>query len=211
MTHKLAAAPAPNAGSLLAKLRRNRSGNIGLMAVVIAVPLMLMVDGSIDMGRVYLIKDQLQGACDAAVLTTRKSVTRGNLTAEAKSAGQDFFAANFADGSYGASNTKFDLTLDSNGAVRGTATATAPMGLLRGVTVEAPSKSLALPICKLAIPILFLPSTQQDRWRFPTPATASLGWTQCKSQCWNSLDLSTPLQMAQTRVSALASCPFRQT
>ena len=134
MTHKLAAAPAPNAGSLLAKLRRNRSGNIGLMAVVIAVPLMLMVDGSIDMGRVYLIKDQLQGACDAAVLTTRKSVTRGNLTAEAKSAGQDFFAANFADGSYGASNTKFDLTLDSNGAVRGTATATAPMGLLRGVT-----------------------------------------------------------------------------
>ncbi|NCA01884.1 MAG: hypothetical protein EBS87_06790 [Sphingomonadaceae bacterium] len=134
MTHNFAAAPAPDSGGLLARLRRNRAGNIGLMAVVIAVPLMLMVDGAIDMGRVYLIKSQLQGACDAAVLTTRKSVTLNNLTAEAKSAGEDFFAANFADGSYGARHTDFDLTLAPNGSVRGAATTTAPLGLLGTLT-----------------------------------------------------------------------------
>lgn len=134
MTHNFAAAPAPDSGGLLARLRRNRAGNIGLMAAVIAVPLMLMVDGAIDMGRVYLIKSQLQGACDAAVLTTRKSVTLNNLTAEAKSAGEDFFAANFADGSYGARHTDFDLTLAPNGSVRGAATTTAPLGLLGTLT-----------------------------------------------------------------------------
>lgn len=122
--------PAPPASAFLTRLRQNSAGNVALMALVISIPLMLMINGAIDMGRVYLIKDQLQGACDAAVLRTRKLVTRRNLTANAKTEGQEFFAANFADGSYGTSNTKFSLNLDGRGAVVGTASVEAPDGLL---------------------------------------------------------------------------------
>ncbi|MBU6252920.1 MAG: hypothetical protein KGN98_06985 [Alphaproteobacteria bacterium] len=118
----------------LVRLRHNVAGNIALMALVISVPLMLMVDGAIDFGRVYLIKDQLQGACDAAVLTTRKSISQNTLTNDAMANGQNFFAANFADGTYGTSNTKFQMSLDASGAVLGTATATTPTGLLGSLT-----------------------------------------------------------------------------
>lgn len=118
----------------LVRLRRNVAGNIAVMALVISVPLMLLVDGAIDMGRVYLIKTQLQGACDGAVLTTRKSLTQSNLTDDMRNLGQNFFGANFADGTYGTSKTQFTLAVDESGAVQGTAQTNMPTGFLGSVT-----------------------------------------------------------------------------
>ena len=52
----------------LRKLWRNRSGNIGVMAGIAAVPIFMSVGGAVDYLRVAQTKARLQGAADAAAM-----------------------------------------------------------------------------------------------------------------------------------------------
>ncbi|MFM7027319.1 MAG: pilus assembly protein TadG-related protein [Chakrabartia sp.] len=107
----------------LTRLFRNRAGNVILIATFSLVPLMLILGGGIDMARVYLAKDQLQGACDAAVLTTRKIVQGHSLSVAAKDAGQSFFKLNYPSGSFGTSHESLALSVATDGTVKGVAKA----------------------------------------------------------------------------------------
>lgn len=108
--------------TFFSRIRHNGAGNVLIIAALSLVPLMLILGGAVDMGRVYLARDQLQGACDAAVLAARKNQRGPSLTEEARTAGQSFFKVNYPEGSFGTSAAQLALSVGTNGAVSGTAT-----------------------------------------------------------------------------------------
>ncbi len=59
---------------MLARLRRDSSGNTLALIAAGLVPLLALVGGGIDMGRSYLSQTRLQQACDAGVLAARKKL-----------------------------------------------------------------------------------------------------------------------------------------
>lgn len=109
--------------SFFSRLWAARAGNVLLITAVSMIPLMLIVSGGVDMGRTYLAREQLQGACDAAVLAARKAQIGFRLSDAAQQTGQRFFQINFPTGIFGTRNTRFDMTLGTDGRVSGKATA----------------------------------------------------------------------------------------
>lgn len=128
------AAKAPH--GFMRRLARDRSGNtIALMAAAI-FPLMGMVGGGIDMGRAYLASSRLQQACDAGVLAARKQLgteaaVDGTIPESVAFIGHRFFNVNFREGTYGTEDRDFQMTLESNFAISGAATAEVPTSIMR--------------------------------------------------------------------------------
>lgn len=87
----------------LHRLRKNQAGNASLIIAASVLPLIGMIGGGFDMGRIYASKTRLQHACDAAVLAGRKAMVGRNFTAANKSTAERFFKFNFPDGKYGTS------------------------------------------------------------------------------------------------------------
>lgn len=120
---------------LLARLWRDASGNtLGMIAAAL-VPVLAMVGGGIDMGRSYLSQTRLQQACDAGVLAARKKlgsavVSTGNVPADVVDVGNRFFNVNFRDGAYGTSNRAFQMTLESDYTISGTASVDVPTTIM---------------------------------------------------------------------------------
>lgn len=130
---------------LLTRLAKNEAGNVLIMTVFGLIPMAVAGGGAIDIGRVYLAKDHLQAACDAAVLATRKSMVGRKLNSNAMSVGQSFFNLNFPRGAFGTTNSRLWMSVQSDGAVYGSATTRNAGAVFRdmGITPEAISVTCA--------------------------------------------------------------------
>jgi hypothetical protein len=127
--------PAP-AGSLIARLARDRAGNTLAMIAAAIAPLMAMVGGGIDMGRAYVAQARLQQACDAGVLSARKrlgseATVTGEIPESTGEIGQRFFNVNFRDGSYSSTERRFEMTLEEDYAISGAASVKVPTTIMR--------------------------------------------------------------------------------
>ncbi|SEN23867.1 Flp pilus assembly protein TadG [Sphingomonas gellani] len=130
--------------SFMTRLARDTRGNTLAIMAAALIPLAGMVGSGIDVARMYLTKTRLQHACDAAALAGRKAMGGGqwsqgnNMPA---GVANQFFAANFATGSYGSGNLKSGFA-ENAGKVTGTASADLPMTLTR--VIGARSVNLAV-------------------------------------------------------------------
>lgn len=119
----------------LSRLLRDQRGNtIAIMAAAV-IPVLGLVGGSVDMGRIYLVKTRLQAACDAGALMGRKVMGAGTWNSTANSRAREMFATNFQDGSYGSTGLNYAYT-ETGGDVMGTATAAVPVTLMRPVMLN---------------------------------------------------------------------------
>jgi len=120
---------------LLEKLGRDllhcRSGNVMIITAASIVPLMLMGGSALDFGRVYLVKNRLQHACDASALAYRRSMNGTNVVAATEPAARKFFDANFNANRYGSGVPAITFTVDSQVVVHGVATVTLPLTIMR--------------------------------------------------------------------------------
>jgi hypothetical protein len=116
----------------LSRLLRDESGNtIAIMAAAV-IPVLGLVGGAVDMGRIYLVKTRLQAACDSGSLMGRKVMGTGTWNATANTRAREIFAMNFTEGSYGSNGLVYSYS-ETGGDVQGTAVATVPVTLMRPV------------------------------------------------------------------------------
>lgn len=125
----------PRQLSHLGRLARDTSGNTLAMIAAAVVPLLAMVGGGVDMGRSYLAQSRLQQACDAGVLAARKKlgsdlIVMGELPEDVAEIGQRFFNVNFGDGSYGTRNRAFELSLETDNSISGSAAVDVPTTIM---------------------------------------------------------------------------------
>jgi Flp pilus assembly protein TadG len=124
----------------LSRLLRDQSGNtIAIMAAAV-IPVLGLVGGAVDMGRIYLVKTRLQAACDAGSLMGRKAMGVGTWNAATHGdQAKKIFEMNFESGSYGSTGLVYSYTEDA-GNVEGTAVATVPVTLMRPVLMMSRAK-----------------------------------------------------------------------
>lgn len=117
----------------LARLARNQAGNVIAMYAAAILPLIGMLGGGIDMGRIYLTRARLQQACDAGALAGRKQMAGGAWSANsgrANTVATNMFNANFQSGAYGTSGLTKSFS-ESGGTVTGTTSVVVPMTLMK--------------------------------------------------------------------------------
>ena len=119
----------------LRRLADDQSGNTIMIIAASLLPLCAMIGGGLDIGRGYLVQARLQQACDAGVLAARKrlgteSVVTGSIPTETAEIGDRFFKTNFKSGAYGSSERAFDMTLEDDYSITGTASARTPTALM---------------------------------------------------------------------------------
>lgn len=117
----------------LTRLRRDVRGNVLAMSAAAVVPMIGLVGGAVDMGRLYAVKSRLQSACDAGALAGRRVMGTGQWSDNsnrANTVAQQAFDLNFQSGSFGSENRARSFT-ESDGTVTGTASADVPMTLMR--------------------------------------------------------------------------------
>ncbi|MBD3728463.1 MAG: VWA domain-containing protein [Sphingomonadales bacterium] len=128
--------PRTDCGTFLRRLLRDRAGNTLAMIAAAILPIMAMVGGGVDMGRSYLTQSRLQQACDSGVLAARKrlgseAAVTGEIPSDVAEMGRRFFNINFRNGSYGSTDRTFEMTLESNYAISGTASARVPTTIMK--------------------------------------------------------------------------------
>lgn len=122
--------------SLLARLLRDRRGNVMVLIAAAMFPLLAMIGSAVDMGRLYLVQARLQSACDAGVLAARKAVSAYPNFVPARDSGPivargtQMFKANFPDGFQAAGNLRFTLTVGPDLAVDADAAIDEPTTLM---------------------------------------------------------------------------------
>lgn len=121
--------------TVLARLRRDVAGNVLALFAAALFPLLALLGGGIDMGRAYLAQSRLQQACDSGVLASRKrlgtaSAITGSVPEDVASLGQRFFNLNFREGQFGTAQRTFQMALEHDFAVSGTATVNVPTTLM---------------------------------------------------------------------------------
>lgn len=113
----------PSVTTILRQVAGSERGNvlpIAAMGLLIAV---IVVGSAVDLGRNYLVREQIQSACDAAVLAGRRTVTTAGFDAASKTAATSYFNTNFNDAIQGTRSTTFTVTSPDNGqTVNATAT-----------------------------------------------------------------------------------------
>lgn len=121
---------------VLARLRRDKSGNTMILVAASLLPMLAMVGGGIDMGRGYIAQSRLQQACDAGVLAARKvlgsqAAVDGTVPSDVADVGHKFFNLNFRDGSYGSTDRDFKMILEQDYSITGEASVKLPTTLMR--------------------------------------------------------------------------------
>lgn len=101
------------------------------------VPLLALIGGGVDVGRIYLVQSRLQQACDAGVLGARKELgTIANYDPDTDGArvadrGNRLFNVNFADGIYTSVDRTFTMAIQDDQSILGRATVTVPMAIMQ--------------------------------------------------------------------------------
>lgn len=122
-------------GGLISRLARDRSGNTLALVAASLLPLLGLIGGGVDMGRSYLVQSRLQQACDAGVLAARKALgsevaVSGAVPADVVETGERFFNINFLDESYGTANREFEMMLETDYAISGSARVDVPTSIM---------------------------------------------------------------------------------
>jgi len=135
MDHFRTSGKASRCRGFLTRLARDRAGNTFAIIAASAAPLLALIGGGIDLGRGYLSQSRLQQACDAGVLAARKklgsaAVVEGNVPTAVNDVGQRFFDLNFRDGAYGTEDRNFEMALESDYSISGTATVKVPTTIM---------------------------------------------------------------------------------
>lgn len=114
------------------KIRAEREG-VTAPAFAVMLPLLIvLVGGAVDISRMFWVKNRLQGACDAAVLAGRKSISSNGYNTAAKAVATTYFGTNFDQISQGTQNTTFtSVANSSNNQVTGNASTVLPMMFMR--------------------------------------------------------------------------------
>jgi Flp pilus assembly protein TadG len=125
----------PTPTGFLARLLRDRAGNVMVLTAAAIFPLIGLLGGGIDIGRGYLSKSRLQQACDSGVLAARKRMgtdiaVSGVIPDEAAESGARFFNLNFREGAYGSRDSNFTMTLEDDFSLTGQATVEVPTTLM---------------------------------------------------------------------------------
>lgn len=129
--------PRSTEDGLLSRLARDRAGNTLMIVAGAIVPLLALVGGGVDVGRIYLVQSRLQQACDAGVLGARKELGAiGNFNADTDTArvadkGDRLFNVNFADGIYSSVGRDFTMAIEEDQSISGHATVTVPMAIMQ--------------------------------------------------------------------------------
>ena len=111
---------------------RDRAGNILPIAAIGMLVAAVVVGSAVDLSRDYLVREQIQSACDAAVLAGRRTVTTAGFDAASKKVATDYFNTNFSDAQQGTRLTAFDATSTDDGqTITGTATTVLDTLLMR--------------------------------------------------------------------------------
>ncbi|WP_395395400.1 pilus assembly protein TadG-related protein [Novosphingobium sp. BL-8A] len=107
------------------RLLRDTAGNILPLAAIGMVVAAAVVGSGIDLSRNYKVRNQLQAACDAAVLAGRRTVTTAGFDTASQTAANNYFATNFDSSSQETTGTSFLASSDDEGkTVTGTASTT---------------------------------------------------------------------------------------
>ncbi|MDQ2893696.1 MAG: pilus assembly protein TadG-related protein [Pseudomonadota bacterium] len=125
-------------------LRRDVRGNTLAIMAAMLFPLAGLVGGGIDVARMYITKTRLQHACDAGALAGRKAMGGGTWAQNnntPNTSAEQFFDANYKQGSYGSSSRVRTFT-ENAGKVTGNASVQLPMTLMK-IFAVAP-KTLAV-------------------------------------------------------------------
>ncbi|GAA3745091.1 Flp pilus assembly protein TadG [Sphingorhabdus rigui] len=118
---------------VMSRLLKNEEGNVLALFAAAVIPFFGLVGGGVDMSRIYLSQTRLQGACDAGALIGRKTMGLGKWADNgnaAKTQAEKLFDQNFPSGAYGTTGLVRSFA-ESNGNVKGTASVTIPMTLMR--------------------------------------------------------------------------------
>ncbi len=116
----------------LSRLRRDEAGNAIAIVAASMIPAIGIIGGAVDMSRVFIVRTNMQAACDAGALMGRRVMGSGTWTADnnlAKRRAEKLFDTNFGDGSYATENLVRSFS-ESNGKVTGVATVDVPMALM---------------------------------------------------------------------------------
>ncbi|KQM19350.1 TadE/TadG family type IV pilus assembly protein [Novosphingobium sp. Leaf2] len=112
----------PNARPFLSRLLRDRAGNVLPIAAIGMMIGLVVIGSGVDMSRDYLTTEQLQSACDAAVLAGRRTVTTNGYDTAAQTAATNYFNTNFSNQAQSVRSTTFTTSSPDNGqTVNGTA------------------------------------------------------------------------------------------
>ncbi len=125
-------------GGFLSRLLRDEAGNTIAILAAAVIPVIGLAGGAVDMSRVYLVRTNLQAACDAGSLMGRKVMGAGQWSDDnhnARTQAERMFDLNFKPGSYGSENMTKSFT-ETGGAVDGTASADIPMTLMKVFDVD---------------------------------------------------------------------------
>lgn len=120
---------------LLARIARDNRGNVLMIFAASLFPLLALIGSGIDMGRAYLAETRLQQACDSGVLAARKRLGTQVAVNDAipdvvADTGQRFFNINFRQDAYGTNDRVFEMVLEDDFAIYGTATAEVPTTIM---------------------------------------------------------------------------------
>ncbi|PNU05764.1 pilus assembly protein TadG-related protein [Novosphingobium guangzhouense] len=108
---------------LLRDVLRDRGGNILPIAAIGMLVAAVVVGSAVDLSRDYLVRQQLQSACDAGVLAGRRTVTTAGFDDASKKVAKAYFDTNFSDAQQGTRSTVFNPVSTDNGqTITGTAT-----------------------------------------------------------------------------------------
>ncbi len=105
-------------------LMQDKRGSVMILAAFSIIILVALMMGVLTISQVSLAKRQLQSACDASVLATRKAFSQPAEFNQATLEGQKYFAISFPHGAYGNQSAQITLTLVDAYEVKGEARAT---------------------------------------------------------------------------------------
>jgi Flp pilus assembly protein TadG len=120
-----------SATGFLARLARDKGGNVLAITAAAVIPMIGVVGGAIDASRLYMVRSRLQAACDSAVLAGRKAMTTTVYDTVAQTRAAAMFNSNYKDTDFQTSGAGFSAAADASGRLNGTATKTIPMTLMK--------------------------------------------------------------------------------
>lgn len=119
------------------------SGNTLAMTAAAIVPLLAITGGAIDLSRIYLVESQLQSACDAGALASRRAMNGLTWNSASEQVAANYFNFNFPEGSYSTASLEVDYSANNTGVVSGEATVEVPMTLMRFFDIGSREVSVA--------------------------------------------------------------------
>ena len=120
---------------LIARLLKDTMANTMAISAAAVIPLVGVIGGGVDASRMYMAKSRLQQACDSATLAARKQlgateIDGGNIPSDVSTQADNFFEANFRQGTYGTTDTDYTLTSSVGTRMDGTASTKIPTTLM---------------------------------------------------------------------------------